>query len=161
LGREGDASADEDRRGQRTVAGSAALLALGLLGRAGDFRAGLLGLGAGTAGIAVRHDDLVDQVTAELAAEDLVGNRHGLAAVVDGQFHRHAPLLVGRTITSPPGAPGTAPRTAIRPRSASTFTISRPWVLWRTAPMWPRSEEHTSELQSRENLVCRLLLEKK
>src|SRR5690606_41890792 len=25
----------------------------------------------------------------------------------------------------------------------------------------PRSEEHTSELQSRENLVCRLLLEKK
>src|SRR5690606_39855730 len=26
---------------------------------------------------------------------------------------------------------------------------------------WQRSEEHTSELQSRENLVCRLLLEKK
>src|SRR5215475_15291090 len=33
---------------------------------------------------------------------------------------------------------------------------------WRFRP-WPavRSEEHTSELQSRENLVCRLLLEKK
>src|SRR5690606_42012924 len=30
----------------------------------------------------------------------------------------------------------------------------RPWRV-------PRSEEHTSELQSRENLVCRLLLEKK
>src|SRR4249919_4104157 len=32
------------------------------------------------------------------------------------------------------------------------------------APVYPRfarSEEHTSELQSRENLVCRLLLEKK
>src|SRR5207302_7050579 len=29
------------------------------------------------------------------------------------------------------------------------------------APDAPRSEEHTSELQSRENLVCRLLLEKK
>src|SRR5690606_41816678 len=28
-------------------------------------------------------------------------------------------------------------------------------------PVTPRSEEHTSELQSRENLVCRLLLEKK
>src|SRR5690606_39813699 len=27
--------------------------------------------------------------------------------------------------------------------------------------MFMRSEEHTSELQSRENLVCRLLLEKK
>src|SRR5690606_40404573 len=29
------------------------------------------------------------------------------------------------------------------------------------APIQVRSEEHTSELQSRENLVCRLLLEKK
>src|SRR3712207_8284645 len=28
-------------------------------------------------------------------------------------------------------------------------------------PMLPRSEEHTSELQSRQYLVCRLLLEKK
>src|SRR5690606_41542779 len=28
-------------------------------------------------------------------------------------------------------------------------------------PLKARSEEHTSELQSRENLVCRLLLEKK
>src|SRR5690606_39829774 len=32
-------------------------------------------------------------------------------------------------------------------------------VPWRSA--YARSEEHTSELQSRENLVCRLLLEKK
>src|SRR5690606_41672360 len=31
----------------------------------------------------------------------------------------------------------------------------------RTAERNHRSEEHTSELQSRENLVCRLLLEKK
>src|SRR5207342_3812457 len=31
----------------------------------------------------------------------------------------------------------------------------------RARPAAPRSEEHTSELQSRENLVCRLLLEKK
>src|SRR5690554_7789698 len=29
------------------------------------------------------------------------------------------------------------------------------------APLQPRSEEHTSELQSRPHLVCRLLLEKK
>src|SRR6266496_4709393 len=29
------------------------------------------------------------------------------------------------------------------------------------APAGPRSEEHTSELQSRRDLVCRLLLEKK
>src|SRR5690606_39456535 len=31
----------------------------------------------------------------------------------------------------------------------------------RPVPLHWRSEEHTSELQSRENLVCRLLLEKK
>src|SRR3712207_8022473 len=31
----------------------------------------------------------------------------------------------------------------------------------RAAPFRPRSEEHTSELQSRQYLVCRLLLEKK
>src|SRR5690606_40709629 len=31
----------------------------------------------------------------------------------------------------------------------------------RRSPPAGRSEEHTSELQSRENLVCRLLLEKK
>src|SRR5690606_41933920 len=36
-------------------------------------------------------------------------------------------------------------------------SISRPAA----ARRFPRSEEHTSELQSRENLVCRLLLEKK
>src|SRR2546430_11501999 len=29
------------------------------------------------------------------------------------------------------------------------------------ADIWSRSEEHTSELQSQSNLVCRLLLEKK
>src|SRR5690606_41277291 len=33
---------------------------------------------------------------------------------------------------------------------------AHPWAM-----AWSRSEEHTSELQSRENLVCRLLLEKK
>src|SRR5690349_23823736 len=32
---------------------------------------------------------------------------------------------------------------------------------WRSFGAWFRSEEHTSELQSRRDLVCRLLLEKK
>src|SRR5437870_10304074 len=45
-----------------------------------------------------------------------------------------------------------ATSTASRPRAISTRPI-RGW-LW-------RSEEHTSELQSRGHLVCRLLLEKK
>src|SRR5436309_8297500 len=35
------------------------------------------------------------------------------------------------------------------------------WVYGSPAERMRRSEEHTSELQSRENLVCRLLLEKK
>src|SRR3712207_8626537 len=44
----------------------------------------------------------------------------------------------------------------------------QPEILWRKRlcrllrePPPPRSEEHTSELQSRQYLVCRLLLEKK
>src|SRR2546430_3743707 len=44
-----------------------------------------------------------------------------------------------------------------RHRSSSVVTssdLSRPWSC-------TRSEEHTSELQSQSNLVCRLLLEKK
>src|SRR5690606_39959017 len=39
------------------------------------------------------------------------------------------------------------------------FTV--PSALAASFPNTTRSEEHTSELQSRENLVCRLLLEKK
>src|SRR2546430_4487340 len=34
-------------------------------------------------------------------------------------------------------------------------------IKWRNSPTNRRSEEHTSELQSQSNLVCRLLLEKK
>src|SRR5438270_5734323 len=42
----------------------------------------------------------------------------------------------------------------------------RRWMILRVCPHQPwlegsRSEEHTSELQSQSNLVCRLLLEKK
>src|SRR5256886_5870702 len=36
-----------------------------------------------------------------------------------------------------------------------------PWPHAKTNGYWKRSEEHTSELQSQSNLVCRLLLEKK
>src|SRR5690606_42004113 len=41
--------------------------------------------------------------------------------------------------------------------------VGRSSSVWITIddPLISRSEEHTSELQSRENLVCRLLLEKK
>src|SRR2546430_5174949 len=46
-------------------------------------------------------------------------------------------------------------RSSTRPRS------SRAWSRGRRATPRRRSEEHTSELQSQSNLVCRLLLEKK
>src|SRR2546421_5469619 len=35
------------------------------------------------------------------------------------------------------------------------------WAMVKLTPLEQRSEEHTSELQSRSDLVCRLLLEKK
>src|SRR5256885_9928611 len=48
---------------------------------------------------------------------------------------------------------------AVRPRSEAPSRASGSWAgPWEAQP---RSEEHTSELQSPCNLVCRLLLEKK
>src|SRR5438552_13170149 len=55
---------------------------------------------------------------------------------------RSSDLLGGRPFSLPAG-------TCDRPESSTTSAIS------------PRSEEHTSELQSPDHLVCRLLLEKK
>src|SRR5256885_3802104 len=56
----------------------------------------------------------------------------------------------------------TSPRSVCRATAlASTFTLSATWPTFRTTSWRWRSEEHTSELQSPCNLVCRLLLEKK
>src|SRR5260370_12326405 len=57
--------------------------------------------------------------------------------------------LFRSTIRCIPGRP--TPHPAPRPAAASTPSARTP----------TRSEEHTSELQSHLNLVCRLLLEKK
>src|SRR2546430_4365854 len=53
------------------------------------------------------------------------------------------------TCTSAPASAGRSPTRRARSTSASASARER------------RSEEHTSELQSQSNLVCRLLLEKK
>src|SRR5215469_18930756 len=45
--------------------------------------------------------------------------------------------------------------------SAEGFRLPRGWSAGRSGGRRTRSEEHTSELQSRRDLVCRLLLEKK
>src|SRR5690606_41599494 len=58
--------------------------------------------------------------------------------------------------TSPPPNPSPQTQQTTPPNSSPPASPTPP------RPSSPaRSEEHTSELQSRENLVCRLLLEKK
>src|SRR2546430_6924513 len=52
------------------------------------------------------------------------------------------------------------------PKRLTSVKLFRATLIWiqQCAPhrhLWKRSEEHTSELQSQSNLVCRLLLEKK
>src|SRR5688572_32443148 len=52
---------------------------------------------------------------------------------------------------------GVYSETLIHERRVQSVT----WPRFLTSKFRPRSEEHTSELQSQSNLVCRLLLEKK
>src|SRR3712207_8837478 len=49
----------------------------------------------------------------------------------------------------------------IRSRATSSGTSKPSFFAWPVTHFPSRSEEHTSELQSRQYLVCRLLLEKK
>src|SRR3712207_8271596 len=78
------------------------------------------------------------------------------------------PLLMTAMIRPPVMAPTTLPTppcTAAPPMKAAAMASSsklKPAVgpAWLSRPA-KRSEEHTSELQSRQYLVCRLLLEKK
>src|SRR5947209_17361831 len=76
---------------------------------------------------------------------------------------------------APSGGSGASqPCSAAKTRSAGTIASAGPPLPWpsstdtvgvskvtSSARQWARSEEHTSELQSRQYLVCRLLLEKK
>src|SRR2546426_9213880 len=65
---------------------------------------------------------------------------------------------------SPPPSPASVLELQPSPKrqacrgSTQAFTIDS---TWRRGSRWARSEEHTSELQSPCNIVCRLLLEKK
>src|SRR2546430_17438209 len=58
-------------------------------------------------------------------------------------------------ISAAPAPPREATATVVRTNLVSTALTGG------TLGYAPRSEEHTSELQSQSNLVCRLLLEKK
>src|SRR5688572_32722357 len=54
-----------------------------------------------------------------------------------------------------------SPNTAVLTIVDNDPVTGAPPVITITSPTADRSEEHTSELQSQSNLVCRLLLEKK
>src|SRR3712207_7157208 len=68
------------------------------------------------------------------------------------------------TATTPPRGPTCAARNTVSvPHPAPTSSTTSPALgsyRWKNRSR-VRSEEHTSELQSRQYLVCRLLLEKK
>src|SRR5256885_7256765 len=63
-------------------------------------------------------------------------------------------------VTAPLGPRGAVPRAPARRRGARRSETNILWTSEFTA-LFARSEEHTSELQSPCNLVCRLLLEQK
>src|SRR3712207_7557835 len=82
------------------------------------------------------------------------GSVHGcLTASRWAVIHLGLPLPAGSS--GPPAGIGRAALERLR-RTAADRRPSRPCSGWGL-----RSEEHTSELQSRQYLVCRLLLEKK
>src|SRR5205085_10036647 len=82
-------------------------------------------------------------------SSDLAPDRMGLPRAGGG--------ATGLLPLGPPRRRLRAPATAPDPRRAHAYHAPRPSHL----PPHRRSEEHTSELQSQSNLVCRLLLEKK
>src|SRR5205823_14655336 len=76
-------------------------------------------------------------------------------------FRSRRPCLPAPS-SMPPGAPSTppSPSPAGRRRAPTRSRLQEPSRRGRSS-IHPRSEEHTSELQSLAYLVCRLLLEKK
>src|SRR5947209_15258449 len=79
-------------------------------------------------------------------------------------LHDALPISPDRSIPSSSGE-ATACSAAMRARS-TPLAVAVPIIALPCSPMivltsLKRSEEHTSELQSRQYLVCRLLLEKK
>src|SRR2546426_8469236 len=82
-----------------------------------------------------------------------------------GQASHAQFLQPGQQLLAVPVLPGNAPHVLRRAGITLDDTIAHPSYLrlqLQTAlGQHPRSEEHTSELQSPCNLVCRLLLEKK
>src|SRR5690606_41939804 len=79
-------------------------------------------------------------------------------------LHDALPILPMRRMSGS-GAPSplglSAAHFALRTSASAEITSAMPGFSTPSSASEMRSEEHTSELQSREKLVCRLLLEKK
>src|SRR5690606_40226583 len=106
----------------------------------------------------VCSSDLVDLPGPILECFEQVQLGHERADVAHAASSTFARAAAGAS-----GSSGGGDHAAIAPRRGRP-TRRGGGSPWRRAapPSGPtRSEEHTSELQSRENLVCRLLLEKK
>src|SRR5438105_12877954 len=71
-------------------------------------------------------------------------------------FRSRAPECRGGFVTDEPAARAAELRAQIAQHDYRYYVLEEPQI-----PDAERSEEHTSELQSRVDLVCRLLLEKK
>src|SRR5699024_11669361 len=85
----------------------------------------------------------------------MTNSRHTLS------LHDALPISAIPDVIHLESAPATAPETVldIQPDPGETPAAQHPAAA--AAGLEARSEEHTSELQSRFDLVCRLLLEKK
>src|SRR5215217_2429877 len=86
-------------------------------------------------------------------------------ARADGRWSRAAAIVSGISASPRPWSARPVTSTGRLPASAATAppsvtTARQTRSVWRRCGP-SRSEEHTSELQSRQYLVCRLLLEKK
>src|SRR3712207_860717 len=98
------------------------------------------------------YDALVDSRIRHILAR----HEQGVGFMADGYARASGKPGVALVITGP-GVTNVA--TAV----GEAYTESTPLLIVASAEerRWLRSEEHTSELQSRQYLVCRLLLEKK
>src|SRR5690606_40236739 len=95
-----------------------------------------------------RHTRFSRDWSSDVCSSDLRGIRHQ-DVLGHPQYHQDIEL------------PGDGVACAERPRRMELGQSGNGEVGRQVGPCGARSEEHTSELQSRENLVCRLLLEKK
>src|SRR5690606_18090468 len=131
-----------------------------------DAAAPLPGDGDESHGSSDRPYVVVNMVTTLDGRATAAGRVHELGSALDRRLMRKrraavdAVLRGADTVRPNPRFPGVPPEDAGLRRRKGLAHQPRLVIVSRSLEL-PRSEEHTSELQSRENLVCRLLLEKK